>query len=66
MRFEITHEVRHVLMDEHVQRLREAAQAPARPLARRIWAIITTRRQAAPASSLAPSSTAPGTDRLAA
>jgi hypothetical protein len=66
MRIEITHEIRHVLVDEHLQRLREAAQAPARPVVTRIWAIIRRRPEAAPAPSIAPGSTAPGTDRLAA
>jgi hypothetical protein len=45
MRIEITQ----VLVDEHVQRLREAAQDPATPLAGRIWAIVRRRPQPPPA-----------------
>jgi hypothetical protein len=44
MRIEITQ----VLVDEHVQRLREAAQAPATPLVGRIWALVRRRSQATP------------------
>jgi hypothetical protein len=62
MRIEITH----VLVDEHVQRLREAAQAPAVPLAGRIWAVVRRRPQPAPTAWIPRSSEAREIDRLAA
>jgi hypothetical protein len=40
-------EISSVLVQEHVQRLREAAQAPSKPLVSRVWAIVR-RRQPAP------------------
>jgi hypothetical protein len=62
MRIEITQ----VLVDEHVQRLREAAQAPARPLAGRIWAIVRRSPRPASTASIPRSSHAREIDRLAA
>jgi len=44
-------EISSVLVEEHVQRLREAAQAPPKPLAAKVWAVLT-RRQPAPVARI--------------
>jgi len=38
-------EISRVLVEEHHQRLREAAQAPAAPLVAKLWAIVRRRRK---------------------
>jgi len=38
-------EIPHVLVEEHHQRLREAAQAPAAPLLAKLWAIVRRRQK---------------------
>jgi hypothetical protein len=37
-----------VLVEEHVQRLRESAQAPPKPLVSRIWAMVRRRNRPMP------------------
>jgi len=59
-------EIPHVLVEEHVDRLRDAAQAPATPFVRRIWTMIGRRQQPAPTAWIARSSAARQSDRLAA
>jgi hypothetical protein len=59
-------EIPQVLVEEHVDRLREAAQAPATPFVRRLWAMIRRRQQPAPTAWIPPGSAARQNDRLAA
>jgi hypothetical protein len=59
-------EIPQVLVDEHVDRLRDAAQAPTTPFVRRFWAMIRRRQQPAPTPWIPRRSAARQNDRLAA
>jgi len=41
-------EIPHVLVEEHHDRLRDAAQAPSDPLVARVWAMLRRREPPAP------------------
>jgi len=43
-------ELSSLLVEEHVQRLRETAQAPPKPLASRIWAMVRRPNRSKPAA----------------
>jgi hypothetical protein len=59
-------EISEVLVEEHRQRLREAAQPSTRPFASRLWAFVTRRPQPAATVGIRPGPTAGEIDRLAA
>jgi hypothetical protein len=46
-------ELSSVLVEEHVQRLRESAQAPPKPLVSRIWAMVRRRNRRMPTAPAA-------------
>jgi hypothetical protein len=59
-------EISEVLVAEHVQRLRDAAQSPTRPLVERVWAFVTRRPRPAGAVAIPSASEAREIERLAA
>jgi hypothetical protein len=59
-------EMSKVLVDEHIDRLRHAAQAPSSPLARRVWAIVMRRTQPAETGAIPRTPATQDVDRLAA
>jgi hypothetical protein len=59
-------EISELLVAEHVQRLRDAAQIPTSPLVERIWSFVSRRRRPAGAVGIPHASEAHEIERLAA